>query len=140
MIAFGRPELVGQIRALIRETGPITFARFMELALYAPGLGYYASLHPNPVGESGALADFQTSPQVHPIFGDLLAAELLRIWRALGCPDPFVIAEPGAGVGELARQILAGLAEREPGLVVVYHAVDARAPEDRTIRSDVASP
>lgn len=137
--AFGRPALVERIRALIQEAGPITFARFMELALYAPGLGYYSSLRPSVEGESGALADFQTSPQVHPIFGDLLAAELVQVWRARGCPNPFVVAEPGAGAGELARQILAGIKEREPELTVVYHAVDDRALEDRTAQGDVGA-
>lgn len=135
--ACGRPALVECIRTLIQETGPITFARFMDLALYAPGLGYYASLRPGAEGESGALADFQTSPQVHPIFGDVLSAELLRIWRALNCPHPFAIAEPGAGAGELARQILVGLGEREPGLTIVYHAIDGRAPMDRVSIKDV---
>lgn len=134
---LGRPALVEQIRTLIQETGPITFARFMELALYAPDLGYYATLRTGARDESGALADFQTSPQVHPLFGRLVATELLEIWRALGRPEPFVIAEPGAGAGELAEQILAGFAEREPTISVVYHAVDGRAPPQETTEAPV---
>ena len=127
-LRFGRPELVARIRQLIAEQGPITFERFMDLALYEPGLGYYASLAGAPATTSGPLTDFQTSPQVHPLFGRLLARELLEIWRALGQPDPFVIAELGAGFGELAVHVLGGLAERVPALRVEYHAVDVRIP------------
>ncbi len=155
--ALGRPELVERIRREIGRNGPITFERFMELALYEPDLGYYATLKPRPdefaasgaaqrrgPGErlvnggsdrpSGALADFQTSPQVHPAFGYLLARELRRIWEMLGRPRPFVVAELGAGAGELARSILAGLADEAPGLAVIYHAIDLRAPREEGAR------
>jgi SAM-dependent MidA family methyltransferase len=101
----------------------MTFERFMALALYEPELGYYATQLDTP---TRSLGDFQTSPQLHPAFGDLIAAELLQIWNALGRPDPLVVAEPGAGDGTLARQILAGLAERCPDLTVNYHAADVR--------------
>lgn len=120
---FGNPELVARIRTEIERSGPITFERFMTLALYEPDLGYYAAQSKSP---ARSLGDFQTSPQLQPAFGDLLAAELLRIWNVLGQPDPFVIVEPGAGDGTLARQILAGLAERRPDLAVDYHAADVR--------------
>lgn len=122
----GRPALVARIRDLIRRDGPITFDRFMDLALYEPGLGYYTSHAALPQGGPGTLADFQTSPQVHPIFGQLVARELVRIWEALGEPRPFLMLELGAGGGELARQILDGLADRMSGVDVVYHAVDVR--------------
>ena len=122
-------QLVDELRELIWRNGPITFERFMDLALYAPDLGYYTTQPPGTTRPASALADFQTSPQVHPAFGDLLARELLQVWRALDRPVPFRLAEPGAGDGTLAGQIVAGLRVREPSLVVEYHAVDVGGPQ-----------
>ncbi|MGH2460645.1 MAG: SAM-dependent methyltransferase, partial [Chloroflexota bacterium] len=123
----GRPELVRRIQLEIERAGPMTFDRFMERALYEPGLGYYASLSNAETGGPGALADFQTSPQAHPAFGFCVARYLRRVWDALGQPRRFVIVEPGAGAGELARQIRDGLAEEGASPRVEYHAVDARS-------------
>ncbi|MEX2100160.1 MAG: SAM-dependent methyltransferase [Acidimicrobiia bacterium] len=55
-------------------------------------------------GRSGA--DFVTSPEVGPLFGELVARWIDRCWDRLGRPDPFVVVEGGAGVGRLAREIL----------------------------------
>lgn len=90
-----------------RHTGPITFARFMDLALYHPTLGYYSG--PDPIGASG---DFYTSPGAHPAFGALLAIQLADMWDKLGNPNPFYAVELGAGSGLLASDIL----EFAPGL------------------------
>lgn len=86
----------------ISERGPITFARFMERALYDPELGYYAKA----AGRIGAAGDFVTGPTTHPAFGALLARRLAALWERAGRPDPFVVAEAGAGTGALAAQIL----------------------------------
>lgn len=104
----------------------MTFDRFMELALYEPGLGYYATLPGDAAGRPSALADFQTSPQVHPGFGYLVARQLHQFWEALGRPEPFVVVELGAGAGELAAQIMEGLAELVEAPRIEYHAVDSR--------------
>jgi SAM-dependent MidA family methyltransferase len=90
------------IRTRIRAEGPITFATFMELALYGPG-GFYAD---PPVGADG---DFVTSPHVHPAFGMLLARALAELTDELGSPSPLRVTEVGGGDGTLARQILAEL-------------------------------
>ena len=91
-----------EIRRRITEHGPITFAEFMEVALYHPGEGYYTS------GERvGATGDFYTSPSVHPAFGALLAVQLFQMWEILGHPSPFTVAESGAGNGLLCRDIVA---------------------------------
>jgi len=90
------------IRERIRTDGPITFATFMELALYGPG-GFYED---PPVGADG---DFVTSPHVHPSFGSFVARALAALAEALGSPDPLRVVEVGAGDGTLARQILAEL-------------------------------
>ncbi len=97
--------LVAAIRGEIARDGPITFARFMERALYEPGHGYYRRSSPGP-GRDG---DFLTSPEAHPIFGAALGRLVEQAWDAMGRPAPFLITEPGAGTGALAEGLLAGL-------------------------------
>jgi len=87
------------IRNRIRTDGPITFATFMELALYGPG-GFYED---PPVGTDG---DFVTSPHVHPAFGMFLARALTGLADGLATPGPLRVTEVGAGDGTLARQIV----------------------------------
>ena len=91
-----------EIRRRIAGRGRITFAEFMDVALYHPGGGYYTS------GERvGAGGDFYTGPSLHPAFGALLALQLFQMWELLGRPSPFTVAEPGAGNGLLCRDIVA---------------------------------
>jgi SAM-dependent MidA family methyltransferase len=106
------PELVERIAAEIEATGPIPFARFMERALYEPGLGYYRRARPGP----GRAGDFLTAPETHPIFGRAVARQLDEVWERLGRPDPFVVREPGAGEGALAVAVLDGLEREGSGL------------------------
>jgi len=114
------------LRLEISRRGPLTFDRFMDAALYEPGLGYYATRGDVAGGKPDAAADFQTSPQVHRIFGLLIARQLEMIWQALDRPSPFVIVELGAGSGELAVQIVEALTESLPNLPFAYHAADLR--------------
>lgn len=86
----------------IRREGAITFASFMEMALYHPGLGYYAVPH-RTIGSKG---DFYTSPHLHPVFGAVLAKVLMEMWHVIGEPPVFHLIEMGAGVGLLGRDIL----------------------------------
>jgi len=74
----------------------------MELALYDPDEGFYG----RGGGAGRAGADFLTSPEVGPLFGRLVARALDRWWVALGRPDPYLVAELGAGRGRLAQQVL----------------------------------
>ncbi|MDH1474621.1 SAM-dependent methyltransferase [Comamonas thiooxydans] len=87
--------------------GWLPFDRFMELALYAPGLGYYA----NETAKFGAMpesgSDFVTAPEISPIFGQLVASQLRE---ALQKTNTREIWEFGAGTGALALQILDELA------------------------------
>lgn len=89
-----------EVRRRIGEQRRITFAEFMDLALYHRPGGYYSS--PGAVGAGG---DFYTSPSAHPAFGALLCVQLHRLWQLLGSPGPFVAVEQGAGDGTLARDI-----------------------------------
>ncbi|MGH2705935.1 MAG: class I SAM-dependent methyltransferase [Actinomycetota bacterium] len=88
--------LVELIREHITRNGPLTFDTFMELALYHPDLGYYASRAP------GAGTGYRTSPSLGPWFGRLLARAFDRMWRALGKPSLFTVVEVGAGAADLA--------------------------------------
>ena len=72
-------ELGELIADRIRASGPISFAEFMELALYHPELGYYAR---SPL-KTGRAGDFFTSVDVGPIFGELLAKQFAEMWRVL---------------------------------------------------------
>ena len=89
-----------EIRRRVAESGKITFAEFMRIALYHPTGGYYSSVSP-----FGAEGDYYTSPAAHPAFGALLALELRRMWQLLGRPSPFYVIEAGAGSGLLARDV-----------------------------------
>jgi len=99
------PALAARIRDEIRATGPMSFARFMHLALYDPEGGYYRSADAKP-GRGG---DFVTAPELHPIFGEMVARAVEDAWEALGRPDPFVVQEHGAGEGALAVPLLDAL-------------------------------
>jgi NADH dehydrogenase [ubiquinone] 1 alpha subcomplex assembly factor 7 len=106
-------EVADAIRQAIGDHGPITFAEYMERALYGPG-GYYER---PPVGPTG---DFVTSPHIHPVFGALVGRAVRELHQALGGPVPLHIADVGAGDGTLAAQILGEL----DGLDVDYEAID----------------
>ncbi|MBI3744988.1 MAG: SAM-dependent methyltransferase, partial [Chloroflexi bacterium] len=131
------PALVEAIRAEIHEAGPMTFARYMELALYHPSHGYYASGGRGP----GRVADFLTAPESHPIFGWALAAQIEEVWGRLGRPAPFVVLEPGAGTGALAAGILGGLQRSGSALRdVIRYRIAERAPDRlRQVRERLAA-
>ena len=80
----------------------INFARFMELALYAPGIGYYSA----GSRKFGAAGDFVTGPELSPLFGRCIARQLAEL-IGQGIPS---IVEVGAGSGALAADILRELA------------------------------
>jgi len=101
--------LVELLRNRIEADGAISFHDYMETVLYHPQLGYYASRE--PVGREG---DYLTSPEVHPIFGALVAKQVAQCWDLMGRPDRFDLIEQGAGSGALASDILRWAARREP--------------------------
>jgi SAM-dependent MidA family methyltransferase len=92
-----------QIAAEIaQQGGAIAFDRFMELALYAPGLGYYSG----GAAKLGAAGDFTTAPEMSTLFG----AALARVAAAIIAQSAPNILEFGAGTGKLARDVLTALA------------------------------
>lgn len=97
------------IKAEIKKKGRLTFAEFMDLALYHPELGYYTS------GEAriGKHRDYYTSPSVDPAFGEVLAGFISKSARLIG-EESFRIIEFGGGEGVLASDILASLERHHP--------------------------
>ena len=86
-----------------RQGGWISFARYMELALYTPGLGYYSG----GSQKFGAGGDFVTAPELSSMFGRTVAVQLAQIMAG---SSPHVL-EPGAGSGTLAADLLLQLEE-----------------------------
>lgn len=86
----------------IKQEGPITFERFMDMALYYPELGYYSS----PKKIIGREGDFYTGPHLHPVFGAVLARQLMEMWEVMERPSLFHAVEIGAGTGYLSKDIL----------------------------------
>jgi SAM-dependent MidA family methyltransferase len=104
-------------RAIERDGGWIGFDRFMALALYAPGLGYYANEAPKFGHMPSSGSDFVTAPELTPLFGQTLAVQL---GEALEHTGTDTLWEFGAGSGALALQLLDALGER----VARYRIVD----------------
>ena len=100
-------RVAAHIRAEIAVcAGRIPFSRYMDLALYAPGLGYYAA----GATKLGASGDFVTAPELTPLFGQALSTQVAAILAATRGRE---IVELGGGSGRLAADLLAALAERD---------------------------
>ncbi|HKV97472.1 MAG TPA: SAM-dependent methyltransferase [Gammaproteobacteria bacterium] len=82
--------------------GAISFERYMDLALFAPGLGYYSA----GARKFGAAGDFVTAPELSPLFGRCLAVQCAELLKLLGGGD---VLELGAGSGAMAADLLAEL-------------------------------
>ncbi len=120
-----------EIRAAIQAAGGVlSFRRFMDLALYAPGLGYYER-RSTRIGRAG---DFMTSVSTGPLFGELLAAQIAEWSRARCLQDSTVsLVESGAHTGRLAADILEALCRDAPD---VFERVIYTLMEPSAIRRD----
>jgi SAM-dependent MidA family methyltransferase len=114
MTSAGAPSLSAQLQgrlhaAIAQHGGWLPFDRFMALALYEPGLGYYArgSRQFGSLPSSGS--DFVTAPELSPLFGRALARQVAQALDAAQADEVF---EFGAGSGALAAQLLDALGER----------------------------
>ena len=140
------PILLAAIRDEIARSGPMTFARFMEIALYDPARGYYRGAAARP----GRAGDFLTAPEASPIFGRTLARFARAVHAAIGAPGTFMIREYGAGTGALAGPLVADLlatetgpgaidylvAEIEPARVEAVQAALSELPTVSVVRDD----
>jgi SAM-dependent MidA family methyltransferase len=142
-IATELPELTpdeaahgARLEARVREEiaragGWISFARFMQLALYEPGLGYYsAGAH-----KLGAAGDFVTAPEVAPVFSRCVAVQCEEVLRTLGGGD---VLELGAGSGVMAAALLEEL-ERRDALPRRYLILDVSADLRERQRATLAA-
>jgi SAM-dependent MidA family methyltransferase len=100
-------RVTAHIQERIRASGgDISFAEFMQYALYAPGLGYYSA----GARKFGAAGDFVTAPEVSPLFGRLLATQCAHVLQQVADGQ---VLEPGAGSGALAVDLLRRLKESD---------------------------
>src|SRR6266487_1441764 len=112
---FGPHHEVTRVATILRQeveqAGILSFARFMEVALYCPKIGYYEG----HTGQMGRAGDYYTSISVGPLFGELLARRFAD-WLEELSPGPLQLAEAGAHDGQLAHDILSWLAAHRPQL------------------------
>lgn len=99
----------------IRETGPMSIATFMGLALTHPREGYYTGADP-----LGAKGDFVTAPEISQMFGELIGFFVVNLWQQLGEPRSFTLLEPGPGRGTLMQDALR-VAARAEGFLDACH-------------------
>jgi SAM-dependent MidA family methyltransferase len=105
--AEGDPDLVALVRSAIDAAGgAISFADYMDLALFAPELGYYSA----GTARFGADGDFVTAPESSSLFARCVARQTGEVLAGLGGGD---VCEVGAGSGALAADLLEGLAEAD---------------------------
>ena len=125
-------ELIMLIKSEIEtKGGAISFQRYMELALYAPGLGYYAA-GSTKLGEEG---DFITAPEISPLYSQTLANAILP---ALDLEK--IILEVGAGRGRMAADILAYLQQQNKlpkEYWILELSADLRERQKATIESTI---
>ncbi len=108
------------VRTIDEAGGKIGFARFVEMALYAPAQGYYSA----GSAKFGPEGDFVTAPNISPLFGATLACGIADTLRELG--DDAVILEFGAGDGALATSMLRQL-EQDDALPAEYWIMEVSA-------------
>ncbi|MEO1661376.1 MAG: SAM-dependent methyltransferase [Pseudomonadota bacterium] len=100
------PSLKDRIVAMIRASGPISIAAYMDLCLHDRTHGYYAT-------RPGIGEDFITAPEISQIFGELIGLWAAHGWQQLGAPDPFRLVEIGPGRGTLMADALRAAASVE---------------------------
>jgi SAM-dependent MidA family methyltransferase len=103
--------LLDRLKAQIAQIGPISVADYMEICLHDPQAGYYATRP--ALGEDG---DFITAPLVSQMFGELIGLWAVEVWRGMGRPATFVLAEAGPGDGTLMADLLRA-ARLDPGFL-----------------------
>lgn len=118
------------------QGGRIPFVDFMAACLYEPGVGYYTSAG----RKVGAEGDFYTSSNVNAAFGRLIGRELVQMWQTLGQPADFTVVEVGAGGGQLACDILDGIALAQPVLyaTMTYRFIEAE-PSLQTAQAEMCA-
>ena len=129
-------QCADRIRARIEDAGgSISFAEYMQLALYAPGLGYYAA----GAIKFGAAGDFVTAPEVSPLFSYVVARQCAEV---LAQVDGGAILEFGAGSGRLAVDVLTKLDELEAlpdRYRILEVSADLKERQERLLRAEAVA-
>jgi SAM-dependent MidA family methyltransferase len=112
-----RGRLTARMRAAADDSGFLRFDRFVEIALYSPGAGYYAR-EETPWGPAG---DYYTAAHASPLFGASVALRVRSEFERLGRPASFRVVEVGPGDGTLAVGVLRAL---DPDVRVDYVLVE----------------
>ena len=102
-------SLADRLIARIAARGPITFADYMEAALFDPDDGYYTTR-----ASLGFEGDYITSGDLGPAFGRSLARAVADLWLAMGKPPAWDLVEAGAGRGIIMRDLLTALERERP--------------------------
>ncbi len=105
------PPLLALIRERIQDTGPLSIANYMDLALNHPEWGYYHTKDP-----FGVAGDFVTAPEISQVFGELIGLWLAAAWQGAGRPSPFRLVELGPGRGQLMADLIRATA-KVPGFL-----------------------
>jgi SAM-dependent MidA family methyltransferase len=130
-----KKTLAEYLRDRIAQQGAITFAEFMETALYHE-LGYYNQRAHN-MGQGG---DFFTSAHLGDALGAMLAVQFVEMWQRLGSPSGFALVEMGGGQGFLARDILTHLRDYYSqcfaciNYIIVEKSLDLIAQQKNTLQ------
>ncbi len=103
------PALRARIAAEIRRAGPISIARFMQLAVADPLHGYWQR-----AATIGTAGDFITAPEISQVFGELLGLWCAVTWQQMGAPSPVNLVELGPGKGTLMRDVLRTVSRAMP--------------------------
>ncbi|MFP7722923.1 class I SAM-dependent methyltransferase [Lysobacter sp. A3-1-A15] len=126
------------IRAEIAAAGgAVPFSRFMELALYAPGLGYYSA----GASKFGPAGDFTTAPEMGPVFAACMAEALAPVLRQLGAQARFL--ELGGGTGAFAAVALKRLMELDAlpdRYAILEPSAQLRERQRETLRDRLSPP
>ena len=128
------PELAAISRQLgqrmlsaIERDGPLPFERYMAMALYEPGLGYYV----NGLHKFGAAGDFVTAPEQGKLFAQTLARQIDEVARQLEAD--YTLLEPGAGSGALARDVLEALVHKPGRYLILEPSAALREVQRETL-------
>ena len=123
--------LTQQIRSRVEAAGGwLGFDQFMALALYSPGLGYYANERPKCGSMPASGSDFVTAPEISPAFGRLLAAQVAEELVRTGTRE---VWEFGAGTGALAEQLLGALGDQVARYTIVDLSGSLRARQQERL-------
>jgi SAM-dependent MidA family methyltransferase len=128
-------RVAGYIREQIAAAGgEISFAEYMQHALYAPGLGYYSA----GTTKFGPAGDFITAPETSSLFGRVVARQCAEVLHQVDAPS---ILELGAGSGKLAADVMRMLAEMDAlprgGYQILEVSADLRERQERFLREAI---